>query len=62
VLSAINAVFSEHRINIAGQYLQTDARIGYVVIDIETGERAEALLLKRKLEGVPGTIRARVLY
>lgn len=62
VLSAINAVFSEHKINIAGQYLQTDARIGYVVIDIETGERAEALLLKRKLEAVPGAIRVRVLY
>ncbi len=62
VLSAINAVFSEHKINIAGQYLQTDARIGYVVIDIETGERTEALRLKRNLEAVPGTIRARVLY
>jgi hypothetical protein len=37
VLSAINSLFSERRINIAGQYLQTDARIGYVVIDVETG-------------------------
>ena len=38
VLSAINAVFSEQQINIAGQYLQTNAKIGYVVIDVETGE------------------------
>jgi D-3-phosphoglycerate dehydrogenase len=62
VLSAINAVFSEEKINIAGQYLQTNAQIGYVVIDIETGEREASLKMKHKLEEVPGTIRTRVLY
>ncbi len=62
VLSAINAIFSELRINIAGQYLQTNAQIGYVVIDVETGERAETQLLKRRLDEVPGTIRTRILY
>jgi D-3-phosphoglycerate dehydrogenase len=62
VLSAINAVFSEEQINIAGEYLQTDARVGYVVIDIEAGERAETLEIRRKLELVPGTIRTRILY
>jgi D-3-phosphoglycerate dehydrogenase len=62
VLSGINAVFSGERINIAGQYLQTDPKIGYVVIDIETGERAGSLQLKRRLEAVPGTIRVRLLY
>ena len=62
VLSAINAVFSDEKINIAGQYLQTNARIGYVVIDVETGERAAALKVKSKLEKVPGTIRTRILY
>ena len=62
VLSAINAVFSEQQINIAGQYLQTDAKVGYVVIDIEASERAETVSIRRKLELVPGTIRTRVLY
>jgi D-3-phosphoglycerate dehydrogenase len=62
VLSAINAVFSGEKINIAGQYLQTNARIGYVVIDVETGQRAASLNVKRKLEEVPGTIRTRILY
>ncbi len=61
VLSAINAVFSEHRINVAGQYLQTNAKIGYVVIDVE-GEREASLQVKRGLEQVPGTIRTRILY
>ena len=62
VLSAINAVFSEEDINIAGEYLQTDAKVGYVVIDIEAGERAETLEIRRKLEMVAGTIRTRILY
>ncbi len=62
VLSAINAVFSEQRINIAGQYLQTNARIGYVVIDVETDQPAESLAVRRKLDKAPGTIRTRVLY
>ena len=62
VLSAINAIFSERQINIAGEYLQTSAKIGYVVIDIESDERQESLGLKRRLDDVPGTIRTRVLY
>jgi D-3-phosphoglycerate dehydrogenase len=62
VLSAINAVFSAEEINIAAEYLQTDAKVGYVVIDIEAGERAETVEIRRKLEQVPGTIRTRVLY
>ena len=62
VLSAINAVFSGEKINIAGQYLQTNAKIGYVVIDVETGERAASLQVKNKLEEVPGPIRTRILY
>jgi D-3-phosphoglycerate dehydrogenase len=62
VLSKINAVFSEHQINIAGEYLQTNAKIGYVVIDVESGEPGESLELKRRLEEVSGTIRTRILY
>jgi D-3-phosphoglycerate dehydrogenase / 2-oxoglutarate reductase len=62
VLSAINAIFSEEKINIAGQYLQTNAKIGYVVIDVETDEPADSLPVKRKLDEVEGTIRTRLLY
>ncbi|HUQ91318.1 MAG TPA: NAD(P)-dependent oxidoreductase [Bryobacteraceae bacterium] len=39
VLSRINAIFSEEEINIAAEYLQTNAKIGYVVIDVETDEK-----------------------
>ncbi len=62
VLSGINAVFSERRINIASQYLQTNMKIGYVVIDLEVEDRSETLDIRRQLEQVPGTIRTRVLY
>jgi len=62
VLSKINAIFSENEINIAGEYLQTNAKIGYVVIDIESGEKTESMHLKRLLDEVKGTIRTRILY
>jgi D-3-phosphoglycerate dehydrogenase / 2-oxoglutarate reductase len=62
MLSAINAVFSESDVNIAAEYLQTDAKIGYVVIDVEGDDAAESLEIKRKMEEIPGTIRTRILY
>ncbi|HJW30801.1 MAG TPA: hypothetical protein VJ508_16315, partial [Saprospiraceae bacterium] len=61
VLSQVNNVFSESHINIAGQYLQTNERIGYVVIDID-GDAAMSTVILSKLRHIPGTIRARVLY
>jgi D-3-phosphoglycerate dehydrogenase len=61
-MTKTSAVFSEEAINIAAQYLQTDAKVGYVVIDVETDERAETIEIRRKLELVPGTIRTRILY
>jgi D-3-phosphoglycerate dehydrogenase len=62
VLGQINAVFSRHDVNIAGQYLQTNAKIGYVVIDVETSDETATLPLKNELDEVPGTIRTRLLY
>ena len=59
VLSRINQVFGENNINIAAQYLQTNAQIGYVVIDVEA-EHSQAAL--EKLRQVDGTIRTRVLF
>jgi len=62
VLSNINTVFSRHTVNIAGQYLQTNSNIGYVVIDVETQKASDTRSLKSELEQVPGTIRSRLLY
>jgi D-3-phosphoglycerate dehydrogenase len=62
VLSNINAVFSKHTVNIAGEYLQTNPSIGYVVIDVETQKASVTQSLKSGLDQVPGTIRSRLLY
>ena len=59
VLAEINKVFSDNKINIASQYLQTNEAVGYVVIDIDAAHSDLALA---KLAGVPGTIRTRVLF
>ncbi|RYF74638.1 MAG: phosphoglycerate dehydrogenase [Comamonadaceae bacterium] len=59
VLSAINQVFADNRINIASQYLQTSENVGYVVTDIEAAYSDIAL---EQLAQVPGTIRSRVLF
>jgi D-3-phosphoglycerate dehydrogenase len=59
VLAQINQVFSDNRINIAAQYLQTRESVGYVVIDIDATHSDVALA---KLAEVPGTLRTRVLF
>ncbi|MEZ8316189.1 phosphoglycerate dehydrogenase [Vibrio splendidus] len=59
ILTQINTIFAEEGINIAGQYLQTAADMGYVVIDVEANRSEEALL---KLKEIEGTIRARLLH
>lgn len=59
VLSNINRLFSDNNINICGQYLQTNEKIGYVVIDIN---KKHSDLAMEKLKTVEGTIRSRVLF
>jgi D-3-phosphoglycerate dehydrogenase len=59
VLSEINQIFSNNNINICGQYLQTNDKIGYVVIDVNKEYSDLAL---EKLKTVKGTIRCRVLF
>ncbi len=61
VLSKVNDAFSQGRINIDAQYLQTNPTIGYVVIDIDTDEDT-ALNVRERLSQIDGTIRTRILY
>ena len=61
VLSRINEIFSRENINIDAQYLQTDSKVGYVVIDVST-TADQANKLKDALATIPGTLRTRVLY
>lgn len=59
VLSKINNIFSENDINIVGQYLQTNDKVGYVVIDVDADSSKIAV---EKLSEIEGTIRCRRLF
>ncbi|HYF54447.1 MAG TPA: phosphoglycerate dehydrogenase [Salinarimonas sp.] len=61
VLTGLNEIFARRGLNIAGQFLQTDGEIGYVVIEADgTREDSEAVLDDAR--AIDGTIRARLLY
>ena len=61
VLSRINELFSREGVNIDGQFLRTDAKVGYVVIDIASTPEVTARL-RSALNEIEGTLRTRVLY
>ncbi len=58
MLQQVNKAIADADINVLGQYLATNAQIGYVVLDIETA--ADQLLAQ--LERIEGTIRSRIVY
>ncbi len=61
ILRRVNAIFDEAGANIAGQYLQTEGDVGYVVVEAEIHD-GEAQRLLEQLRDLDGTIRARLLY
>ncbi len=59
ILFEINRIFSETGINISAQFLQTRDAVGYVVIDTDAAQSAQAL---KQLQQIDGTIRTRILF
>ena len=59
IMGAINRVFSDNKVNVIAQFLQTNDAVGYVVIDIDAEYSDMALA---RLAGIEGTIRCRVLF
>ncbi len=59
VMERINHVFSSHGVNVAAQYLETQADVGYVVMDIELDDAGP---LMKELRAIPATIRVRLLH
>jgi len=59
ILAKINGILAEERINILGQYLKTNDKIGYVITDVDRKYDRSVI---EKLRSVPETIRFRVLY
>ncbi|WP_215223454.1 phosphoglycerate dehydrogenase [Echinicola shivajiensis] len=59
VLAKINQVLASYKINIVGQYLKTNEKIGYVITDIDKAYAPEVIDALKEIEG---TIRFRILY
>ncbi|WP_299159757.1 phosphoglycerate dehydrogenase [uncultured Tenacibaculum sp.] len=59
IMAKINKVLAKYELNITGQYLSTDSKVGYVITDVDKEYNEEVIA---KLRKVDGTIKFRVLY
>jgi D-3-phosphoglycerate dehydrogenase len=59
VLAEINSRLSERGVNILGQYLKTNERVGYVILDVDTAVSNEAVKI---LKEARSTLKTRVVY
>jgi D-3-phosphoglycerate dehydrogenase len=59
VMAKINKVLAEYDMNITGQYLSTDEKVGYVITDLNKDYNKKVI---KSLKNVEGTIKFRVLY
>ena len=59
VLSEINTRMSDNGVNVLGQYLKTNEKVGYVILDIDRDISKKALQIIKEIEG---TIRTRMVY
>lgn len=59
VMAKINQILANYHINIVGQYLKTNEKIGYVITDIDKAYSPEVI---DELKAIAGTIRFRMLY
>ncbi|MEP9349203.1 phosphoglycerate dehydrogenase [Xanthobacter sp. KR7-225] len=61
MLGRLNEVLARHQVNIAAQYYETAADIGYVVLDADASA-ADSQRVLEDIRALEGTIRARLLY
>ena len=59
VMAEINKILAKYQLNINGQYLSTDPKVGYVITDLDKEYEKEVI---DELRAVEGTIKFRVLY
>tara|TARA_B110000902_G_scaffold143645_1_gene165644 strand:- start:17825 stop:19717 length:1893 start_codon:yes stop_codon:yes gene_type:complete len=59
VMAKINETLAKYDLNITGQYLSTDPKVGYVIIDLDKEYNKEVI---EELKNVEATIKFRVLY
>jgi D-3-phosphoglycerate dehydrogenase len=61
MLRRLNEVFLQRDINIFAQYLETDNKVGYVVLDADLAGQSSSEILD-EIRELDGTIRARLIY
>lgn len=61
MLGRLNEVLARHAVNIAAQYYDTHADVGYVVLDADASA-ADSQRVLADIRALEGTIRARLLY
>lgn len=59
IMAKISEVLAKYQMNITGQYLSTDDKVGYVITDLDKEYNKEVL---KALKNVENTIKFRVLY
>jgi len=59
VMAKINEILAKFDLNITGQYLSTDPKVGYVITDLDKEYNKQVI---DELKAVEGTIKFRVLY
>ena len=59
ILAEINNILAAHKLNIMGQYLKTDDKVGYVITDVDKDYDEKVI---KKLKQIDASIRFRVLY
>ena len=59
VLAKINQTFADNQVNILGQYLNTNEKVGYVITDVDKEYDKKVI---QELKNIPNTIKFRVLY
>tara|TARA_B100000787_G_scaffold40860_1_gene28971 strand:- start:305 stop:1954 length:1650 start_codon:yes stop_codon:yes gene_type:complete len=59
VMAKINEILATYDLNIIGQYLSTDPKVGYVITDLD---KEYNIAVIEKLKNIEGTIKFRVLY
>jgi len=58
-MAKVNQVFARNKINIVGQFLMTNSKIGYVITDINAEYDKQVL---KELKEIKDTIKFRILY
>jgi len=60
-MASVNSIFSDSGTNISGEFLQTNATVGYVVVDFDISEDFDLARLAC-LKRLEGALRARIVH